>query len=178
MTRTRLLDFVIQHLPSRQDAYLVFSACVFPIHFWMTFVLLYNLRSIILKANFLQTIGVFSYSFALAFFESVLLFCFLIILCFILPGRLFRERFVYLGTSLALVIPGVALITNTPELMNRTWLIFLLSIGIFAYLIYIITRPRDRVKKSTVAERLTVISSLYIFLDVIFFIYIIRLLVL
>jgi hypothetical protein len=139
----------------------------------MTIVFLYNIGSLLLKANIWQMLGVLAYMFSTAFFESFFLFGILILLSIMLPRRIFGERFVYLGTSLALIITGMVLIINTPIILEMTWIMPLLA-GIFLiYIIYILLLPADKIQKSALAERLTVISSIYVFIDIICIIYII-----
>lgn len=172
MTRLKPIEFVTHRLPSKQDSFLVFSACVFPIHFWLTLVFLYNLSALVIKANIWQTLGVFAYVFSFALIESLFLFSFLVLLSVILPGRIFGDRFVYLGTSLAIILSGLALLINTPQIMERYWIIIPIILITITYIIYIVLRPLEKVQTSSVAERLTVISSIYLFIDVICFIYI------
>lgn len=173
MSKNNAKEIVIRRLPTRQDAYLVFSACVFPLHFWITLVFLYNLNSLLLKATFSQLLGVFSYLFFVTLLECCLIFAVIVVLSFILPGRLFRDRFSYSGTSFAFIFILFAFIINTHLLSEKTWLVSLLVLESIAYLVYITTRPIDLVRTSRVAERLTVIATLYIILDIFCIVYII-----
>ena len=171
MTFEKYIHIIQSKFPSKGESWLVFSACIFPVHFWMTFVLLYNLNSILLKADLWQAIAIFAYSYSLALLESILLFTCILLLAVILPQKALRDRFVYLGTSLAFIISAIALITNTPKLMNQKWLIMLIGLGILLYLGYVITRPLQQVSTSKVAERLTVMSILFLSIDILLIFY-------
>ena len=144
---------------------LVMSACIFPIHIWVTIVYLYNFPSLILKANIWQILGVLAYTLVFAFIESLLLFGFLALAAAFLPRMLFRERFVYMGTLLALIIPGFALLVNTQFMQESSWawipVIGLTGAGLIASL----RRPVDGARQIALAERFTLISSLYFILD-------------
>ena len=144
---------------------LVMSACIFPIHIWITIVYLYNFPSLILKANIWQILGVLAYTLVFAFIESLLLFGFLALAAAFLPRMLFRERFVYMGTLLALIIPGFALLVNTQFMQESSWawipVIGLTGAGLIASL----RRPVDGARQIALAERFTLISSLYFILD-------------
>lgn len=144
---------------------LVMSACIFPIHIWVTIVYLYNFPSLILKANIWQILGVLAYTLVFAFIESLLLFGFLALAAAFLPRTLFRERFVYMGTLLALIIPGFALLVNTQFMQESSWawipVIGLTGAGLIASL----RRPVDGARQIALAERFSLISSLYFILD-------------
>ena len=144
---------------------LVMSACIFPIHIWVTIVYLYNFPSLILKANIWQILGVLAYTLVFAFIESLLLFGFLALAAAFLPRMLFRERFVYMGALLALIIPGFALLVNAQFMQESSWawipVIGLTGAGLIASL----RRPVDGARQIALAERFTLISSLYFILD-------------
>jgi len=144
---------------------LVFSACIFPIHIWVTIVFLYNFPSLILKANLLQILGVLSYALVFTLIESLLLFGFLVLLAALVPRKFFREHFVFLGTLLALVIAVLALLVNTQFMQGASWLwVFVLGatgMGLF----FALKRPVDVSHQVVLAERFTLIAALYLILD-------------
>ena len=166
MTGIRIFSSIKDRFPNRKEALLVMSACIFPIHFWVTIVFLYNFPSLILKANIWQILGVLAYTLVFALFESLLLFGFLALLAAVLPRRFFKERFVYLGTFLALVIAGFALLVNTQFMQESSWawipVIGLTGAGLFASL----RRPVGDIRQTALAERFSLIASLYFILDI------------
>ena len=159
MTEIHFPETFVNRSPTKQEALLVFSACIFPIHIWITIVFLYNFPSLILKASLWQILGVLAYSLVFALIESLLLFGFLVLLVVILPRKVLRERFVHLGTLLALVIAGLALLVNTQFMQAASWAWVLVlgatGVGWFASL----RRPVDESLQTTLAERLTLIAT-------------------
>jgi hypothetical protein len=151
----------------KQEALLVCSACITPIHIWTTIVFLYNFPSLILKANLWQILGVLAYALVFALFESLLLFGFLVLLAAILPRKAFMDRFVPLGTLLALAITGLALLVNTQFIHENSWawlpVLAVIVVGLYASL----RRPADNSSMTLLAERFTLIASLYILLDLV-----------
>lgn len=141
------------------------SACIFPIHIWTTIVFLYNFPSLILKANLWQILGVLAYALVFALFESLLLFGFLVLLAAMLPRKAFLQRFVPMGTLLALVISGLALLVNTQFMRENPWGWLPVLAGIVFGLLASLHQPADGSFLSRLAERFTLIASLYILLD-------------
>lgn len=141
------------------------SACIFPIHIWTTIVFLYNFPSLILKANLWQILGVLAYALVFALFESLLLFGFLVLLAAMLPRKAFLQRFVPMGTLLALVITGLALLVNTQFMRENPWGWLPVLAGIVFGLLASLHQPADGSFLSRLAERFTLIASLYILLD-------------
>ena len=166
------MTVMVDRFPSKQELFLVFSACVFPIHFWISLVLLYKFPSLILKANIWQILGVFAYVFVFTLIESVCLFGSLLLISVFLPTRFFRDRFVYRGTALAISIALFAFIINIWILLESEWILTFLTVLLLFLLIYILRRPKESALMNTFAERLTVISALFIFTDMLSLFYI------
>ncbi|MFL7892654.1 MAG: hypothetical protein ACK2UM_05020 [Anaerolineales bacterium] len=165
MTETLISNAFWARLPTKQEALLVCSACIFPIHIWTTIVFLYNFPSLILKANLWQILGVLAYALVFALFESLLLFGFLVLLAAMLPRKAFLQRFVPMGTLLALVITGLALLVNTQFMRENPWGWLPVLAGIVFGLLASLHQPADGSFLSRLAERFTLIASLYILLD-------------
>lgn len=172
MFKAKSLHLIISRLPSRQDSFLVLSACIFPIHSWHTIVFLYNIEKLVKKATIFQLFGVYSYILLIALLESLTLFGFIVLISIILPERLFRDRFVYLGASLAILLAGLAILSSTLPFQNKSWIVSIFIILIVVYSLYIIRRPKEKIQVSGLAERLTLISSIYLFLDFLSIVYI------
>jgi hypothetical protein len=66
MAELRFPDSLIDRLPDKNDAWLVFSACIFAIHMWSTIVFLYNFPSLIPKASIWQIISVLGFALVFA----------------------------------------------------------------------------------------------------------------
>ena len=171
MTGIKIFSSIEDRFPSKKEAWLVFSACIFPIHIWITIVFLYNFPSLILKANLVQILGVLSYTLVFAVFESMVLFGFLVLLAAVLPRRFFRERFVFLGTLLALIIAGLALLVNTQFMQAASWA-WIPVIGLTgAGLLTSMRRPVEGSRQTALAERFTLMASLYLILDLLAFLF-------
>jgi len=166
MAEIQFPDSLRDRFPSKKEAWLVFSACIFALQVWSTIVFLYNFPSLILKANIWQIISVLGFTLVFAFLESLLLFGFLVLLAAVLPRKLFRERFVYLGARMALGITAFALLLNTQFMQQSTWawipVIGLTGAGLFVSL----RRPVEENRQNALAERFTLLAALYILLDV------------
>jgi hypothetical protein len=165
MTEIHYPGSFLDRFPSRHEVLLVFAACIFPIHAWTTIVFLYNFPSLILKANLWQILGVFAYALIFALLESLLLLGVFVLLAVILPTKVFRERFVYLGTILALVIPGLALLANTQFMQDAPWA-WLPLLGVTGTgLIASFRRQVDDSRQAALANRFTLIGGLFFCLD-------------
>ena len=166
MAESQFTDSARERFPNKREAWLVFSVCVFAIHVWSTIVFLYNFPSLILKANIWQIISVLGFALVFAFLESLLLFGFLVLLAAVLPQKLFRERFVYLGARMALGITVFALLLNTQFMQDAAWawipVIGLSGAGLFATL----RRPLEENRQYALADRFTLTAGLYLLLDV------------
>lgn len=96
------MTFIRQRLPNFSTIIPVYAVVAFPIFSWTTVVWFWKLPYWL---NFL-TVGeiasIFSYAMMTALFESLLVIGFLLLICFILPAKLFRDQFVARGTWLAL----------------------------------------------------------------------------
>lgn len=141
------------------------SVCILPIHLWTTIVLLYNVPSLIIKANVWQILGVVAYVFTFALLECLCLFGGIVLLSVFLPGKIFRERFVSLGTALAIIFAGLAFLFNSQLVVNRSWILIPLGLVILAVLVFLVRRPLEKMRSNALAERMTILSGLYLLLD-------------
>lgn len=164
---TKFFTFSGKYFPSGKNIYLVFSVAAFPIHSWLFIVFLYHFPALIKKGSIWQVIGVFAYSFSLALIESVCLTAFIILIIGIIPISFLKERFVFFGTSLALIFSGWAIIINIQGQNVQSWLLLPLITIIFFIFVYSIVRPTQTIKATSLAERLTVLSTLFLTIDLI-----------
>lgn len=164
---------IVQRLPAKRDAWLVFSACIFPLHIWATIVFLYNFPSLILKANIWEIAGVLAYMLVFALLESFFLFIFLVLLSAILPSRLFRERFVYLGSILPILIAFIALSLNTRLVEDQLWIMVPILVAVGLVFIFFYRRSTEDSRQRAFAERLTLLAGLYFVMDLVCFVYLV-----
>lgn len=166
MLNIKVFDTIIGRFPTRQESFLVFSVCVFSIHFWISIAFLYNFPSLILKANIWQMLGVLAYMFTFALIESFSLFLFIVLISVLLPNRFVGERFVSLGTILAIAFTVTAIILNNQLAVDRIWLILTSSAILLATLIFVNTRDSSYKQMNRIAERFTVSAYLFIIMDI------------
>ncbi len=87
--------FWLKHrFPSPRDVLLAFIVCALPVHAWTWVLFFYKVPSYLLQFSAGQTLGVFSYAQAFALLESTALCGLTVLVAFLLPRRLFLDRFV------------------------------------------------------------------------------------
>jgi hypothetical protein len=174
------MHFIQNRFISRREIFLLFSACVFPIHIWAIVNTLRELPSYLLRLNLIEITSIFCYTLFFALIESISISAILILLSALLPTRLFKDFFVYQG-SLFLFITSVwilpihyrsHLVQGLP--ISFPFFVFLLWIWITSYIVLIVashimirrkTNFRERI--SGLLERMTIPALFYILLDVI-----------
>jgi hypothetical protein len=174
------VHFVQNRFSSRREIFLIFCACVFPIHIWAIVNTLRELPSYLLRLNLIETTSIFCYTLFFALIESISISTILVLLSALLPTRLFKDFFVYQG-SLFLFITSVWILpihyrSHLVQGLSISFplFVFLLWIWITSYIVimvgcYILIRRRTdfREKISGLLERITIPALFYILLDVI-----------
>jgi hypothetical protein len=95
--------------PSRRDLFLAFMVCVVPVHIWTWILFFYKVPSYLLQLSISQTLGVFAYAQVFALFESAVLCGLIVLVAFLLPRRLFLDRFVPQAALCVFAITGWAI---------------------------------------------------------------------
>ena len=155
----------IKLLPPGRKIFLVFSVCIFTIHSWNFVVFLYHFPALLKKTSIYQVIGVFAYSFSFALIESICLTAIIITLIGIIPVKFLRERFLFYGTSLALIFSVWLILINLQGKNVQYWFLLQLIICILIIFMYSLLRPSQTKNTKSVADKLTVISSLFLSID-------------
>jgi hypothetical protein len=185
------LEFFQQHFPSRADLIAMLMVCAFPTHVWAYIVFLYEFPAYLMRLDAMDILGILSYAQVHAFMESLLILVLLVLVAVVLPRNWFRQYFLLQGTILVLasaiwVIPihfwlwkmRLQNVLTNSSLSNLTnlWHLWLpLFTWLFIFLIVIIVLLRklrqpgklDLMLRSFV-DRLTVLSTIYLLVDVIF----------
>jgi hypothetical protein len=158
--------------PSRRDIVLVFAACVFPVHVWSTLNLLREVPAWVLRLSSWELIGVIAYAQAFAFLESVIILLVLVLLGAILPARLLRDGFVAQSSIMVFVASGWAIAVHYNSEAVRLWGLkefFLWSVLCFATVAVfcVLAHRYKRLERllGSFIERLTVLSYVYVLLD-------------
>ncbi|MCP4356837.1 MAG: hypothetical protein GY796_02320 [Chloroflexi bacterium] len=157
-----------------QDLWLLFVAVVFPVHVWAIINILREIPSMLLRMSLWEIVAVISYALLFALLDSIVLFVGVTLLGLILPGRFFKDRFVAVGSMLALVTAVWLIIFNlNPAWFDQRqsvplalWAISYVVVVAAAY-IAIWRKPGVEAKVVNFVNRLTVLSSIYLFLDLI-----------
>ena len=151
----------------------VFSLILFIVFSWAIFRMLFQIPSWLYSHTKTGILFLAAYVFAFSLIESLLLLGFLLLLCFILPQRLFRGRFISQGGLLVLTCTAWALLLQYQResfgqsyvLELSGWLLlFLLSLlAILFASSYLFQRfNRMQTALETIADRMIVFAWLYV----------------
>lgn len=166
----------------------LFLVCVFPIHIWSLLMGFRDFSWVALRTNTWDALGLMAYSLVFAFLESTGVFLILVILGFFFPDRISIEtKLAFLGTIFMVIAIWAILgqIYSGLRYPLPVWLANLLVqtqhpfrffwLTIFALTLVSVTLPllliakRDKFKSIVleVFERISTVSFLYIFFDLI-----------
>jgi len=165
--------------------------CAFPIHVWSIVSITLDFGWISVQRGTLNAIGFASYALVFALFESFIFFLFILILSSLLPKQ-WKEDKVFAQLSIISFVISVWAIANPVYfLMELTppgiiWRIFFhvnrfsaITLPIFIILIiltvtlpiyFIIKRESLTNKIKSISERIVLLSSIYVIIDIIAFI--------
>ena len=162
--------------------------CAFPLHFWTLILVFRDIQWMTERTNFWDALGVASYAMVFAFLESLLLFLILTLLGFLVPTQWTRETRIALLTVLFLILSVWAMLSQLyflAAVQTPGWLIFLMArtghpVRILYALALILVTPTlalpawlalrsEKFLKSvnSLIERLSLLSGLYLFFDVV-----------
>ena len=164
---------LLSKIPSRQEILPVFSLILFIVFSWTIYRMLFQIPSWLYSHTKSGIFSLAAYVFAFAFFESIILLLFILILNFVLPRYLFRDLFVA-QSSLVIVASAIwALVVqfqresladfDLPQLF--AWLfLYLLSLLLITVVFYVLLRRFERAKMviETIADRMVVFAWLYV----------------
>jgi len=171
---------------NKQGLWLLFLMCVFPQHLWTLIFAFRDISWLISRTNLWDAIGNTSYGMIYAFFESLLIFCVLVLVGFFTPSRWEVNRRVAFLTLLLFITSIWGMVTQLLYVWN-IWLpfpvmqfiastgrpllmLYLLSLAIVvptvSFPVFTFVR-RDKTLASLldVMDRLTTLSMLYLFFD-------------
>jgi hypothetical protein len=152
--------------------FLVFAVCVIPVHVWLVINFLDQARGIAIRVSTWDFLGVIAYILTFALVESLVVFLAILLIAFILPSRIFRSKFVALSSIVILVATGwfVYLQYHDEYIQGRQFVPLAVwgfsFIVVLASSIFLIHRSRKLEKTFfSLAQRLAILSILYIFVD-------------
>ncbi len=161
---------ILSHrFPSFREILDVFMVCVFTIFMWSIINILREMPAWILRLKTWDLIGVIAYTQAFALVESLIVLLIMIFIGSVLPARLFRARFVALGSLVVLLTSAWVGIAHFADDAVRLWgkrefllafMGYLISIGI-PYIFILRSERIERLLRSVV-NRLYILSLAYV----------------
>jgi hypothetical protein len=173
------LSFLRSRLPSRRDVFLVFAVATVPIHLWALLNFLREVPGYILRAQLGFILAVLSYALVSCLIESLAVTGLVVLLAMITPRRFLLDRFVPQAMILVLIpafwaipihyqsriVNGLSLSVPVYIALVALWLITFF-VGLVDLSIIIRRYPKVEAGFRDVADRLTVLASVFIVLDV------------
>jgi hypothetical protein len=139
--------------------------------------LLWVLPAWMLRSNLWDVVGMVAYTQVVALFESVIVLLIVLLLCAILPVRLLGERVVAHGSMAVFVTAGWAIgihyhVDRYASALSALWPYAGFLLWSVIYLVcmggtYLLISRRNRLKEllESLVERLSMLSFLYVILD-------------
>jgi hypothetical protein len=181
---------------SKKNLINLFLVIAFPIHAWSILLVLWDAKWVMERTNSWDVIGYGSYALVVAFGESVFVFLIALILSFITPRNWDGNKIVAVLGSLSLIVATWTILNQAfyliPESkidyfyafvyyrlnLNLVYLLVALFVGavIASILIPVLLIARSEKVTNAITtffERLIVLSTLYIFLDILGFLIIV-----
>ncbi len=154
---------------------MVFLLACLPTHIWSIILALREIPALLISLKMWDVLGFLSYSLVFTFFESLFVFCALMILGFVLPRKFIRNVFLAQNTIIILITGlGIVPLHFLGEIfeLGTPWDSMILWIWILGYILFlsglsIAIRRNERVKGFIIAlaMRLTSLSIFYLVLD-------------
>jgi hypothetical protein len=175
----RSTDILLSRFPTREDIYRVFATLIFVTYSWTVVLYLWKLPSWLKSLSGGEILTVLAYSLVNPLVESLVVMFLLIVLCVVLPGRYFRDKFTAQGSGIVLVSAfGAGAFTykiNTfytiPLLAGVAWLsLFILGLWIVCCLIHRVIRLERMLWMFS--DRVSVFFAVYVPLGMFSFFYI------
>lgn len=162
------MRYLMNRLPTRREAFLVFTVMFVVIYSWSVISFFNYLPGWMLYLDGWTIAGVFAYSQVFTLFESLLALGLLVLVAALLPRRLFRERFVAQGVAAFLLAAACAAalhFTGTIPLWPSKRLIFgaaayLLGVAAAGLALHKFTRIKALIE--SLVDRLVVLVYLYL----------------
>jgi hypothetical protein len=182
---TTLPNF-ITHKYSRQGLQALFLTCAFPFHFWTLILVFRDISWLTERTNLWDAIGVASYGMIFAFIESALVFLIVVLAGFVIPKWQADRRIAFLGLlilltavwgmisqllfiwNVSLPVSAIQFLRNSGHALRIMYAVCLSVVSITVLLpIYFFIRSRKSVMvMQGLMDRLSLLTMLYLFFDV------------
>ncbi len=162
--------------PLYLQVYQILLAIIFPVSFWTLVFFFRELPSYLMRMPSWDILGVFAYSMFVSLLDSMLITAIVVFIAFVLPKRFFRDHLVAQGivqSYLIILLAALVQLASTsnllPELTRIPWF-NLLFIGFFIGASISLNRlvifsDNIQAKIHLFIERLTVLATIYLFLN-------------
>jgi len=169
---------LLRNLPTRAEWRLLYATTAIPVHLWAVLLFFYSLPAYLVRMNIWTMLGILAYVLALALLESLLVTAVLAVIALILPHRFFKQYFIPQGVLIILLstlwlIPVHFALINTAQvwlspsidaLLPTVWLISLVG-ALLGFSVLLRRRPGVARFLTDLAERFTILSTVYLGLD-------------
>jgi hypothetical protein len=166
-------DWLNKRLPSRAEALPVFATLVFFVFTWALYRLAWNLPSWLYYLTVGEILALVAYVLAHCLVESLLIFGVVALLGVLLPPKIFREKFISMGTAIALLLSGSAILLQRKVgilLKFELWQVILTLTGIvvvmlvvpFFFALVFNRFPKTVRLLQSLGERMTIFAYLYV----------------
>ncbi|MFC1997192.1 hypothetical protein ACFLXI_06245 [Chloroflexota bacterium] len=175
-----MLTFIKERLPYKKDAITVLLVCAFPIFVWSIIYTFFEIPAWLIRSTTWDLIGMIAYTQAIALFESLTLWLFLIIICIVLPPKYFRDRFIASSAIFVFTTTIWFILIHFNDSKIRLWggkefLLWFCIYGISIIIMYFLVFRLNKLESFIiwVCEHLSILSTLYLFIGVFSFIIVI-----
>lgn len=165
-----------KRFPNRQQLFQTFAVSVFLIQVWSIYNVWRAVPSWALAMDAWTLVGTIAYTQAYALIESLLVLIFLVLVAFMLPGKLYRDRFVAQSSvALILAASGAVLAHFKGDELGiwnaRGFLIWAIALLVLIGLASLLITRFDGLRRGieALADRLQVLATVYIAIGVLSF---------
>lgn len=169
------MDIFRRRLAARRDYFQLFLVTLFPIHVWSIVIFFKRMPELTLRMTLPDIMGVAAYVQTFALLESLLAFAVLFVISLLLPARFVSGRLVPMGTVLILLTTIAAVLVHLYGVLKIDGIEFGPWVASWSMGAVVLSgwsaRWIDRNETvcrtvTSVAERLAVLSMLYLVVDV------------
>jgi hypothetical protein len=160
---------------SKSEYFRLFLIGAFPVHVWAIVNLLHTFPSLLQEMNALQMISILAYVLTFALFESLFVFALLFLVTWFFPPQISSSTLVSVSAvliffaSLAVTLVHLYGIWKITAFKFDSWVILWAAAGVLASgLVIFLVAKKPKVEKPilSIVERLSLLSILYVSLDV------------
>jgi hypothetical protein len=169
----------MKRFPGKQEVINASLTILALIHTWALIIFLFKFPGLIKHLTYAEVFSVFSYVIVSAFFESFVSCVGLLLLAFLLPEALLRNKFAVRSSIIMLlseiyIIPLHVYLPRLSTLIFETGVITFITLWTLLFIVELVLfsmivskYPGFTAKAQDIVERITVLGALYLILDVV-----------